>query len=75
MKKTPNPNLIQDALRFAAARDALASVLDLIEDDQLRFEIADACAGFCAAFMVGAVNAIEHDAEQEIAAATAISMN
>jgi len=59
--RTPNPMLVEDAMRMAAATDALASVLDLIEDEMLREQIADGCAGYCAAFMIGAAHALEHD--------------
>lgn len=66
MKKTPNPNLTEDALMLTAAQIMLAEVLDLIEDDDLRLQVVDACAGYCAAFIIGATHAIQHDAEQTI---------
>lgn len=66
MNKTPNPNLVEDALMISAAQVAIAEVLDLIEDDDLRLQIVDACAGYCAAFIIGATHAIQHDADQFI---------
>jgi hypothetical protein len=75
MKKTPNPNLVEDALMLTAAQAALADVLDLIEDDYIRLQLVDACAGYCAAFIIGATHAIQHDAEQTIIEATLPSMN
>lgn len=66
MNKTPNPNLVEDALMISAAQVAIAEVLDLIEDDDLRLQVVDACAGYCAAFIIGATHAIQHDADQFI---------
>lgn len=75
MKKTPNPNLTEDALMLTAAQLAMAEALDLIEDDNLRLQLIDACAGYCAAFIIGATHAIKHDAEQFILEAISPSDN
>jgi len=75
MKKTPNPNLTEDALMLTAAQLAMAEALDLIEDDDLRFQLVDACAGYCAAFIIGATHALQHDAQQAILEATTPSDN
>ncbi|WP_395652627.1 hypothetical protein [Brevundimonas sp.] len=75
MKKTPNPNLVEDALMLSAAQEAMCDALDLIEDDDLRLQLVDACAGYCAAFIIGAAHALQHDAEQSIIEATTPSVN
>jgi hypothetical protein len=57
---------MEDALMLTAAQIAVADVLDLIEDENLRLQIIEACAGYCAAFIIGATHAVQADAEKFI---------
>jgi len=61
-----NQHLMEDALMLTAAQIAVADVLDLIEDENLRLQIIEACAGYCAAFIIGATHAVQADAEKFI---------
>jgi len=61
-----NQHLTEDALMLTAAQYAIAEVLDLIEDEDLRLQVVDACAGYCAAFIIGATHAVQADAEKFI---------
>lgn len=66
-----NPELVNDAIVMKQAHESMCDVLELIEDDTLRAQIIGACADYCAAFIVGAVHAIQFDAEQELESAIA----